>query len=94
MPRRKKSGRSQEEGRPEGGSETQGSRREAAETNETGGATSSEAKGHNNNNGGKKGKYRKEKPWDTDDVEHWKIEPFLPVRKALFPIVVELSMSH
>lgn len=30
-------------------------------------------------NGGKKGKYRKEKPWDTDDIDHWKIEKFLPV---------------
>lgn len=28
---------------------------------------------------GKKGKYRKEKPWDTDDIDHWKIEKFLPV---------------
>ncbi|CDJ37791.1 ribosomal RNA assembly protein, putative [Eimeria tenella] len=26
----------------------------------------------------KKGKYRKDKPWDTDDIEHWKIEPFRP----------------
>ncbi|PFH37856.1 putative ribosomal rna assembly protein mis3 [Besnoitia besnoiti] len=27
---------------------------------------------------GKKGKYRKEKPWDTDDIDHWKIEEFKP----------------
>lgn len=24
----------------------------------------------------KKGKHRKEKPWDTDDIDHWKIDPF------------------
>ncbi|CBZ52768.1 putative ribosomal RNA assembly protein [Neospora caninum Liverpool] len=27
---------------------------------------------------GKKGKYRRDKPWDTDDVDHWKIEEFKP----------------
>ncbi|KAG2185183.1 hypothetical protein INT44_001973 [Umbelopsis vinacea] len=27
---------------------------------------------------GKTGKYRKEKPWDTDDIDHWKIEEFKP----------------
>jgi len=26
----------------------------------------------------KKKKYRKEKPWDTDDVDHWKIDTFKP----------------
>jgi len=26
----------------------------------------------------KKQKHRKEKPWDTDDIDHWKIEPFTP----------------
>ena len=26
----------------------------------------------------KKQKHRKEKPWDTDDIDHWKIEPFAP----------------
>lgn len=26
----------------------------------------------------KKDKYRKEKPWDTDDVDHWKIDEFKP----------------
>ncbi|KAJ2961790.1 hypothetical protein NQZ79_g2996 [Umbelopsis isabellina] len=25
---------------------------------------------------GKVGKYRKEKPWDTDDIDHWKIDEF------------------
>ncbi|KEP66182.1 UNVERIFIED_CONTAM: ribosomal rna assembly protein mis3, putative [Hammondia hammondi] len=27
---------------------------------------------------GKRGKYRRDKPWDTDDVDHWKIEEFKP----------------
>eukprot|EP00389_Voromonas_pontica_P010629 GDKH01016204.1.p2 GENE.GDKH01016204.1~~GDKH01016204.1.p2 ORF type:complete len:379 (+),score=92.59 GDKH01016204.1:114-1250(+) len=26
----------------------------------------------------KKNKYRKEKPWDTDDIDHWKVDPFKP----------------
>ena len=26
----------------------------------------------------KKQKHRKEKPWDTDDIDHWKIETFTP----------------
>jgi len=26
----------------------------------------------------KKSKYRKDKPWDHDGIEHWKIEPFVP----------------
>jgi ribosomal RNA assembly protein len=26
----------------------------------------------------KKQKHRKDKPWDTDDIDHWKIEPFTP----------------
>ncbi|KAH8552876.1 KRR1 small subunit processome component [Umbelopsis sp. PMI_123] len=26
----------------------------------------------------KTGKYRKDKPWDTDDIDHWKIEEFKP----------------
>jgi ribosomal RNA assembly protein len=24
----------------------------------------------------KKNKYRRDKPWDTDDIDHWKIIPF------------------
>ncbi|KAF9577261.1 Ribosomal RNA assembly protein mis3 [Lunasporangiospora selenospora] len=27
---------------------------------------------------GKQGKYRREKPWDTDDIDHWKIDEFKP----------------
>jgi ribosomal RNA assembly protein len=26
----------------------------------------------------KKQKHRKDKPWDTDDIDHWKIEKFTP----------------
>ena len=26
----------------------------------------------------KKQKHRKEKPWDTDDIDHWKIDRFTP----------------
>jgi hypothetical protein len=26
----------------------------------------------------KKQKHRKDKPWDTDDIDHWKIETFTP----------------
>ena len=26
----------------------------------------------------KKQNHRKEKPWDTDDIDHWKIEKFTP----------------
>ena len=31
-----------------------------------------------NAQGKQKRKYDKPKPWDTDDIEHWKIEPFDP----------------
>ena len=27
-------------------------------------------------------RYRKEKPWDTDDIDHWKIDPFKPEDNA------------
>ncbi|KAI1304274.1 Ribosomal RNA assembly protein mis3 [Mortierella claussenii] len=27
---------------------------------------------------GKQGKYRRDKPWDTDDIDHWKVEEFKP----------------
>jgi hypothetical protein len=26
----------------------------------------------------KKQKHRKDKPWDTDDIDHWKIDSFAP----------------
>ncbi|OZJ07040.1 KRR1 small subunit processome component [Bifiguratus adelaidae] len=26
----------------------------------------------------KRGKYRRDKPWDTDDIDHWKVEEFKP----------------
>ncbi|KAG2445912.1 hypothetical protein HXX76_000515 [Chlamydomonas incerta] len=28
--------------------------------------------------GNKKGKHRREKPWDHDGIDHWKVEPFKP----------------
>ncbi|KXZ55951.1 hypothetical protein GPECTOR_2g1502 [Gonium pectorale] len=28
--------------------------------------------------GGKKGKHRREKPWDHDGIDHWKVDPFKP----------------
>lgn len=31
-----------------------------------------------NAQGKKKGKHDKPKPWDTDDIDHWKIEPWDP----------------
>ncbi|KAF9373640.1 hypothetical protein CPC16_001757 [Podila verticillata] len=27
---------------------------------------------------GKQGKYRRDKPWDTDDIDHWKVDEFKP----------------
>jgi ribosomal RNA assembly protein len=29
-------------------------------------------------NSSKKNKYRKDKPWDSEDIDHWAIEPFKP----------------
>ncbi|CAI2179599.1 6485_t:CDS:2 [Funneliformis geosporum] len=37
---------------------------------------SSNSNNSNATNKPKSKKYRKEKPWDTDDIDHWKIEPF------------------
>lgn len=36
----------------------------------------SEEKAQKEQKKGKKYKYRKDKPWDTDDIDKWKIEPF------------------
>ncbi|CAM6082643.1 unnamed protein product [Calypogeia fissa] len=33
---------------------------------------------HSNAQGKKKGKHDKPKPWDTPDIDHWKLEPFDP----------------
>ncbi|KAL8429870.1 hypothetical protein Efla_004684 [Eimeria flavescens] len=78
MPRRKKTNKSQEEG-------SGGAKPEAAEVESEAAAekSSSSASTNNNNNSGKKGKYRREKPWDDETVEHWKIEPFLPEHNPL-----------
>ncbi|KAG9286592.1 hypothetical protein G9A89_005360 [Geosiphon pyriformis] len=40
----------------------------------------------------KKEKYRKEKPWDTDDIDHWKIDPFRPEDNP-YPLVEESSFA-
>ncbi|KAG5440138.1 hypothetical protein PCANB_001707 [Pneumocystis canis] len=31
---------------------------------------------------GKNKKYRKEKPWDSEEIDHWKIEPFIEDKNA------------
>lgn len=41
---------------------------------------------------GKKGKYRREKPWDTDDIDHWKIEPFME-KDMKDPLLEESSFA-
>ncbi|KAI9003191.1 hypothetical protein BC832DRAFT_560155 [Gaertneriomyces semiglobifer] len=41
---------------------------------------------------GKKGKYRKEKPWDTDDIDHWKIDEFKPEHSS-GPLLEESSFA-
>ncbi|KAJ3161137.1 Ribosomal RNA assembly protein mis3 [Geranomyces michiganensis] len=41
---------------------------------------------------GKKGKYRKEKPWDTDDIDHWKIVDIKPTDIAA-PFLEESSFA-
>lgn len=34
----------------------------------------------------KKKKYRKDKPWDTDDIDHWKVEPVTAEDKLPAPV--------
>ncbi|KAJ3022935.1 Ribosomal RNA assembly protein mis3 [Thoreauomyces humboldtii] len=41
---------------------------------------------------GKKGKYRREKPWDTDDIDHWKIVEIKPTDVAA-PFLEESSFA-
>ncbi|KND02448.1 ribosomal RNA assembly protein KRR1 [Spizellomyces punctatus DAOM BR117] len=41
---------------------------------------------------GKKGKYRRDKPWDTDDIDHWKIEEFKPTDNTA-PFLEESSFA-
>lgn len=40
-------------------------------------------------------KYRKDKPWDTDDIDKWKIEPFdvKPGDDSLSPFTEESSFA-
>merc|ERR1711939_477752 len=39
-------------------------------------------------------KHRKDKPWDTDDIDHWKVEPFLPPEKKDHrPLLEESSFA-
>ncbi|KAI9021929.1 putative ribosomal RNA assembly protein [Hyaloraphidium curvatum] len=41
----------------------------------------------------KKGKYRREKPWDTDDIDHWKIDDFKPEDNHGGPFLEESSFA-
>ncbi|KAM0751230.1 hypothetical protein T439DRAFT_228464 [Meredithblackwellia eburnea MCA 4105] len=43
----------------------------------------------------KKQQHRKDKPWDTDDIDHWAIEPFLPPDdpKSITPFLEESSFA-
>ncbi|EFP92888.1 uncharacterized protein PGTG_18806 [Puccinia graminis f. sp. tritici CRL 75-36-700-3] len=41
----------------------------------------------------KKQKHRKEKPWDTDDIDHWKIEPFELEKEKIKPLTEESSFA-
>ncbi|KAJ3032598.1 ribosomal RNA assembly protein krr1 [Rhizophlyctis rosea] len=40
----------------------------------------------------KKNKYRRDKPWDTDDIDHWKIEEFKPEHNSQ-PFLEESSFA-
>jgi ribosomal RNA assembly protein len=37
-------------------------------------------------------KYRRDKPWDSEDIDHWKIEPFLPEDNK-YPLLEESSFA-
>ncbi|ORX43518.1 hypothetical protein BCR36DRAFT_335910 [Piromyces finnis] len=37
-------------------------------------------------------KYRRDKPWDSEDIDHWKIEPFLPEDNK-YPFLEESSFA-
>lgn len=41
----------------------------------------------------KKQKHRKDKPWDTDDIDHWKIEPFELEKDKIKPFTEESSFA-
>eukprot|EP00128_Syssomonas_multiformis_P011704 Colp12_sorted_trinity150504_noHs@15970 len=40
---------------------------------------------------GKKGKYRREKPWDHEGIDHWKVEPIKP--EEVQPFLEESSFA-
>ncbi|KAF9563311.1 ribosomal RNA assembly protein mis3 [Agrocybe pediades] len=37
--------------------------------------------------------HRKDKPWDTDDIDHWKVEPFKPEDNKAGPLKEESSFA-
>ncbi|KAJ9095951.1 Ribosomal RNA assembly protein mis3 [Naganishia friedmannii] len=41
----------------------------------------------------KNNRYRKEKPWDTDDIDHWKIDPFTAADNKAGPFLEESSFA-
>lgn len=41
----------------------------------------------------KKGKYRREKAWDDDTIDHWKIEPFTPEDNKGGPFAEQSSFA-
>lgn len=41
----------------------------------------------------KKQQHRKDKPWDTDDIDHWKIEPFEVDKDTFKPFTEESSFA-
>ncbi|KAJ9121464.1 Ribosomal RNA assembly protein mis3 [Naganishia vaughanmartiniae] len=41
----------------------------------------------------KNNRYRKEKPWDTDDIDHWKIDPFTSADNKAGPFLEESSFA-
>ncbi|RDX53078.1 hypothetical protein OH76DRAFT_1344255 [Lentinus brumalis] len=38
-------------------------------------------------------RHRKEKPWDTDDIDHWKVDPFQPTDNKAGPFTEESSFA-
>ncbi|KAI9096590.1 ribosomal RNA assembly protein mis3 [Phlyctochytrium arcticum] len=63
-----------------------------ADEKQTGVASVAEEQGVVAQRPGKKGKYRREKPWDTDDIDHWKLEEFKPTDNPA-PFLEESSFA-
>lgn len=38
-------------------------------------------------------RFRKDKPWDTDDIDHWRVEPFKPEDNKAGPFATESSFA-